>query len=58
MTASDRTDVEAPTYLRLLKNPYAPRGFVVLGALSILVCWIIASLIIRGSKPAIRKDRS
>ena len=56
MTVSDRTDAEAPTYLRLLRNPYAPRGYVVLGALTILVGWMIASVVILSFQQVIRKD--
>ena len=33
-------------YERLLRNPDAPRGYVVLGALTILVGWMVASVII------------
>lgn len=50
----------APTpgtpYQRLLRNPDAPNGYVVLGALTILVGWMFASLIIIGTQQAIRKD--
>jgi uncharacterized protein len=58
MTASEPADADAvvPTYLRLLRNPFAPRGYVVLGALAILVGWMFASLIILGFQQAIRKD--
>ncbi|MEV4265593.1 CPBP family intramembrane glutamic endopeptidase [Kribbella sp. NPDC049584] len=44
------------SYERLLRNPDAPRGYVVLGALTILVGWMIASVIILGLQQAIRKD--
>ena len=43
-------------YERLLRNPDAPRGYVVLGALTILVGWMVASVIILGIQQAIRKD--
>jgi membrane protease YdiL (CAAX protease family) len=56
MSAPERTDAGAPTYERLLRNPDAPRGFVVLGALTILVGWMVASLIILGIQQSIRKD--
>ncbi|MEU4293744.1 CPBP family intramembrane glutamic endopeptidase [Kribbella sp. NPDC026596] len=56
MTASEPVETQAPTYLRLLRNPYAPRGFVVLGALAILVGWMIASVIILSFQQVIRKD--
>ncbi|HET6989297.1 MAG TPA: type II CAAX endopeptidase family protein [Kribbella sp.] len=52
----DRVDAGAPTYQRLLRNPDAPRGYVVIGALTILVGWMIASLIILGLQQGIRKD--
>ena len=56
MTAMDRTGAGAPTYQRLLRNPDAPRGFVVIGAFVILVGWMIASLIILSIQQSIRKD--
>jgi membrane protease YdiL (CAAX protease family) len=43
-------------YQDLLRTPEAPRGYVVLGALAILVGWMIASLIILGAQQAIRTD--
>lgn len=43
-------------YQRLLRNPDAPRGYVVLGALTILVGWMVASVVILGLQQAIRKD--
>jgi len=43
-------------YQELLRNPDAPRGYVVLGALAILVGWMVASLIILGTQQAVRKD--
>ena len=43
-------------YERLLRNPDAPRGYVVLGALTILVGWMVASVIILGIQQAVRKD--
>jgi membrane protease YdiL (CAAX protease family) len=43
-------------YQRLLRNPDAPSGYVVLGALTILVGWMLASVIILGFQQAIRKD--
>jgi membrane protease YdiL (CAAX protease family) len=55
MTAMERVDA-APPYQRLLRNPDAPRGFVVIGAFAILVGWMIASLIILGLQQGIRKD--
>jgi membrane protease YdiL (CAAX protease family) len=54
--ATDRGDFGATTYQRLLRNPESPRGYVVIGAFTILVGWMIASLIILGSQQAIRKD--
>ena len=47
MAAMERADA-GPPYQRLLRNPDAPRGFVVIGAFTILVGWMIASLIILG----------
>ncbi|MFC6162246.1 CPBP family intramembrane glutamic endopeptidase [Kribbella jiaozuonensis] len=44
------------SYQRLLRNPDAPSGYVVLGALTILVGWMVASVIILGIQQAIRKD--
>lgn len=55
MAAIERADAGTP-YQRLLRNPDAPRGFVVIGALTILVGWMIASLIILGFQQGIRKD--
>jgi membrane protease YdiL (CAAX protease family) len=55
MAAMERADAGTP-YQRLLRNPDAPRGFVVIGAFTILVGWMIASLIILGVQQAIRKD--
>jgi membrane protease YdiL (CAAX protease family) len=55
MTAMERADAGTP-YQRLLRNPDAPRGFVVIGAFTILVGWMIASLIILGVQQSIRKD--
>jgi membrane protease YdiL (CAAX protease family) len=43
-------------YQDLLRNPDAPRAYVVLGALTILVGWMIASVIILGVQQAIRTD--
>jgi membrane protease YdiL (CAAX protease family) len=43
-------------YQRLLRNPDAPTGYVVLGALTILVGWMVASVIILGLQQGIRKD--
>jgi membrane protease YdiL (CAAX protease family) len=43
-------------YQRLLRNPDAPSGYVVLGALTILVGWMVASVIILGLQQGIRKD--
>jgi len=54
--ATDRGDFGATTYQRLLRNPESPRAYVVIGAFTILVGWMIASLIILGSQQAIRKD--
>ena len=51
------TDRDAATpYQRLLRDTDAPRGFVVIGAFTILVGWMIASLIILGAQQSIRKD--
>ncbi len=55
MAAMERADA-GPPYQRLLRNPDAPRGFVVIGAFTILVGWMIASLIILGFQQGIRKD--
>ena len=55
MAAMERADAGTP-YQRLLRNPDAPRGFVVIGAFTILVGWMIASLIILGVQQSIRKD--
>ena len=54
--AKDPGDFGPTTYQRLLRNPDAPRGYVVIGAFAILVGWMIASLIILGFQQAIRKD--
>ena len=43
-------------YLRLLKNDVTPRSYVVLGALTILVGWMIAGIVILGAQMAIRED--
>jgi len=53
---SEPEDTTAPTYLRLLRNSITPRGYVVLGALTILVGWLIAGVVILGFQQAIRKD--
>ncbi|MEV5962172.1 type II CAAX endopeptidase family protein [Kribbella sp. NPDC051952] len=55
MTPQDSTP-EAPTYLRLLRNTNSPRGYVVLGALAILVGWMVVGVVILGFQQAIRKD--
>jgi len=54
--STDRSDAGPPPYQRLLVNPQAPRGYVVLGALAILVGWMIASVLILGIQQGIRKD--
>ncbi len=56
MMAIERVDAGAPPYQRLLRNPDAPRGYVVIGAFTILVGWMIASLIILSVQQGIRKD--
>ena len=56
MMAIEPVDAGAPPYQRLLRNPDAPRGYVVIGAFTILVAWMIASLIILGVQQAIRTD--
>jgi len=43
-------------YLRLLKNDATPRSYVVLGAFTILVGWMIAGIVILGAQMAIRED--
>jgi membrane protease YdiL (CAAX protease family) len=43
-------------YPRLLDNDVTPRVYVVLGAFTILVGWMIASLVIVGAQVTIRKD--
>ncbi|MGW5189948.1 CPBP family intramembrane glutamic endopeptidase [Kribbella sp. NPDC004138] len=43
-------------YLRLLKNDATPRSYVVLGAFTILVGWLIAGIVILGAQMAIRED--
>ncbi|NIK57962.1 CPBP family intramembrane glutamic endopeptidase [Kribbella shirazensis] len=43
-------------YQRLLRNDVTPRAFVVLGTFTILVGWMIASLVIVGAQTAIRPD--
>ncbi|MFI5697921.1 lysostaphin resistance A-like protein [Kribbella sp. NPDC051586] len=55
MTSKNEPAVSTP-YLRLLRNPDAPNGYVVLGALTILVGWMVASVIILGLQQAIRTD--
>ena len=47
---------EGTTYLRLLRNPEAPRSYVVIGTFAILAGWMLASLIILGIQQGIRKD--
>ncbi|TCC44586.1 CPBP family intramembrane metalloprotease [Kribbella capetownensis] len=54
--ATDRSDAGPPPYQRLLVNPEAPRGYVVLGALAILVGWMITSVVVLGIQQGIRKD--
>jgi len=46
----------APTYQRLLKNDQAPTGYVVLGALTIFVGWMIAGIVFLSIGRAIRVD--
>jgi membrane protease YdiL (CAAX protease family) len=46
----------APTYQRLLKNDQTPSGYVVLGALTILVGWMVAGLVFLSIGRAIRVD--
>ena len=43
-------------YLRLLRNEVTPRTYVVLGAFTILVGWMIAGIVILGAQMAIRED--
>ena len=43
-------------YQRLLKNDVTPRVYVVLGTLTILVGWMIGSVLIIGIQQGIRKD--
>ncbi|MEV6271139.1 type II CAAX endopeptidase family protein [Kribbella sp. NPDC051936] len=43
-------------YLRLLKNDATPRSYVVLGAFTILVGWMIAGIVILAAQMAIRED--
>ncbi|MET9316440.1 type II CAAX endopeptidase family protein [Kribbella sp. NPDC003505] len=43
-------------YLRLLRNDATPRSYVVLGAFTILVGWMIAGIVILGAQMAIRED--
>jgi membrane protease YdiL (CAAX protease family) len=52
----DRLPVEQTSYLDLLRNDDAPRGFVVIGAFTILTGWMLASLIILSIQLGIRKD--
>jgi membrane protease YdiL (CAAX protease family) len=43
-------------YQRLLDNDVTPRAFVVLGAFTILVGWMITGVVIQGVQLSIRKD--
>ncbi|MET9274507.1 type II CAAX endopeptidase family protein [Kribbella sp. NPDC003557] len=43
-------------YQRLLKNDVTPRSYVVLGAFTILVGWMISGIVILGVQMAIRED--
>ncbi|TDW14321.1 CPBP family intramembrane glutamic endopeptidase [Kribbella kalugense] len=55
MTVQDKLQGRS-RYQDLLRNPDAPRAYVVLGALTILVGWMIASVIILSVQQAIRTD--
>src|SRR6266536_1900729 len=54
--ATDRADAGPQPYHRLLRNPQAPHGFVILGAFAIFAGWMFWSLIVLGTQQAIRKD--
>ncbi|MGW7684658.1 CPBP family intramembrane glutamic endopeptidase [Kribbella sp. NPDC054772] len=54
--AKDVTRKSGTKYQDLLRTPEAPRGYVVLGSLAILVGWMVASLVILGVQQAIRTD--
>jgi uncharacterized protein len=54
--ATDRADAGPQPYHRLLRNPQAPHGFVILGAFAIFAGWMFWSLIVVGTQQAIRKD--
>ncbi|WP_350274587.1 type II CAAX endopeptidase family protein [Kribbella sp. HUAS MG21] len=49
-------DTVRTPYQRLLANDVTPRAYVVLGAFTILVGWMITSLVILGVQTAIRPD--
>ncbi len=54
--ATDRADAGPQPYHRLLRNPQAPHGFVILGAFAMFAGWMFWSLIVLGTQQAIRKD--
>lgn len=54
--ATDRGDAGSQPYLRLLRNPQTPTGYVILGAFTIFAGWLFAGLVILGTARAIRQD--
>jgi membrane protease YdiL (CAAX protease family) len=53
---ADPRDTGAQPYHRLLRNDVTPTGYVLLGALAVLVGWMVASLVILGTQQAIKMD--
>ncbi|WP_237745036.1 CPBP family intramembrane glutamic endopeptidase [Kribbella catacumbae] len=54
--AVDPRDAGPQPYHRLLRNDITPRGYVFLGALTVLVGWFVASLVILTIQQSIRTD--
>jgi uncharacterized protein len=52
----DPRDAGPQPYHRLLRNDVAPRGFLLLGALAVLVGWMFFSVLILSVQQAIRTD--
>lgn len=55
-TVVDPRDAGPQPYHRLLRNDVTPTGFVLLGALAVLVGWMLASVLILGIQQSIRTD--
>ncbi len=54
--AVDPRDAGPQPYHRLLRNDITPRGYVFLGAMTVLAGWIFASLVILTIQQSIRPD--